>query len=35
MDDPYLVPGTDVLKNKLNITQKALLEKAEAEITYL
>lgn len=35
MHDPYLIPDTDVLKNRLGITDKALLEKAEADITYL
>lgn len=35
MLDPYLIPDTDVLKNRLGITDKALLEKAEADITYL
>lgn len=35
MLDPYLIPNTDVLQNKLGITDKELLEKAEADITYL
>lgn len=35
MLDPYLIPDTDVLQNKLGITDKNLLEKAEADITYL
>lgn len=35
MFDPYLIVDTDVLKNKLGITDKELLEKAEADITYL
>lgn len=35
MLDPYLIPETDVLQNKLGITDKNLLEKAEADITYL
>ncbi|HGF8070012.1 TPA: Fic/DOC family protein [Enterococcus faecium] len=35
MFDPYVIPGTDVLKNHLGITDKELLDKAEADITYL
>lgn len=35
MLDPYLIPDTDVLQNKLGIADKDLLEKAEADITYL
>lgn len=35
MLDPYLIPGTDVLQNKLGIADKDTLEKAEADITYL
>lgn len=35
MLDPYLIPDTNVLKNKLHITNKEILEKAEADITYL
>lgn len=35
MLDPYLIPDTDVLKNKLDIADKDILEKAEADITYL
>ncbi|MEO1771374.1 Fic/DOC family protein [Candidatus Enterococcus ferrettii] len=35
MLDPYLFPDTDVLKNRLDIKNKELLEKAEADITYL
>ena len=35
MLDPYLIPDTDVLQNKLGIAEKDLLEKAEADITYL
>lgn len=35
MFDPYLIPDTDVLQNKLNIVDKQLLEQAEADITYL
>ncbi|GEK37345.1 Fic/DOC family protein [Enterococcus thailandicus] len=35
MFDPYVIPGTDVLKNHLGITDKVLLDKAEADITYL
>ncbi|MFZ8764526.1 Fic/DOC family protein [Enterococcus diestrammenae] len=35
MFDPYVIPGTDVLKNHLGITNKELLDKAEADITYL
>jgi len=35
MFDPYVIPGTDVLKNQLGITNKELLDKAEADITYL
>lgn len=35
MFDPYVIPGTDVLKNHLGITDKDLLDKAEADITYL
>ena len=31
--NPYLIPGTDCLKNKLGITDKDALEKAEADIT--
>lgn len=34
MYDPYLIPNTDVLQNKLDISDKELLEKAEADITY-
>lgn len=35
MRDPYLITNTDTLENKLGITDKGLLEKAEADITYL
>lgn len=35
MRDPYLILNTDTLENKLGITNKRLLEKAEADITYL
>lgn len=35
MLDPYLIPDTDVLQNKLGIADKDILEKAEADITYL
>ena len=35
MLDPYLIPDSDILQNKLGITNKDLLEKAEADITYL
>ncbi|AUJ87188.1 MULTISPECIES: hypothetical protein [Enterococcus] len=35
MLDPYLIQETDVLQNKLVITDRALLEKTEADITYL
>lgn len=35
MIDPYLIPNSDVLKNKLGIHDRILLEKAEADITYL
>ncbi|EOL43037.1 hypothetical protein RV11_GL003145 [Enterococcus phoeniculicola] len=35
MCDPYLIPNTRVLRNKLGITNEELLEKAEADITYL
>lgn len=35
MLDPYLIPNTNVLQNKLGITDKYILEKAEADITYL
>ncbi len=31
--DPYLNPGTDCLRNKLNITDKAALSAAEHEVT--
>ena len=34
MYDPYLIPNTNVLQNKLEISDKELLEKAEADITY-
>ena len=33
--DPYVYPGTFILKNKLNIRDAALLEQAELAITYL
>lgn len=32
-DDPYLIPGTDVLRNKLGITDAEKLGAAEREIT--
>lgn len=35
MFDPYLIPDTDVLQNKLGITDREILEEAEADITYL
>ena len=35
MLDPYLIPNTDILQNRLGITDKSLLEKAESDITYL
>ena len=35
MLDSYLIPDTDVLQNKLGIADKDILEKAEADITYL
>lgn len=35
MFDPYLIPNTEVLQNRLGIKDKELLEKAEADITYL
>lgn len=35
MFDPYLIPDTQILKNKLGIVDKDFLEKAEADITYL
>lgn len=35
MLDLYLIPDTDVLQNKLGITDKEILERAEADITYL
>lgn len=35
MIDPYLIPNTNILKNKLNILDMDTLEKAEADITYL
>lgn len=35
MYDPYLISNTNVLKNKLDINDKQLLEEAEADITYL
>ena len=35
MFDPYLIPNTNILKNKLNILDMDTLEKAEADITYL
>ena len=34
MFDPYLIPNTNILKNKLNILDMDTLEKAEADITY-
>lgn len=34
MHDPYLIPNTDVLQNRLDISDKELLERAEADITY-
>lgn len=34
-DDPYCYPGTDVLKNRLNLTDASELEQVEAEITAL
>lgn len=35
MLDPYLIPDTNVLQNRLGITDKDILEEAEADITYL
>lgn len=35
MHDPYLIPDTNILQNKLGITDRKLLEQAEADITYL
>ena len=35
MLDPYLIPNTDILQNRLGITDKSLLKKAESDITYL
>lgn len=35
MLDRYLIPDTDVLQNKLGITDREILEEAEADITYL
>lgn len=35
MVDPNLIPETNVLKNKLGITDQKLLDQAEADITYL
>lgn len=34
-DDPYCYPGTDVLRNRLNLTDACELEQVEAEITAL
>lgn len=31
MKDPYVYEGTNVLKNKLEIKDKAILEKAESD----
>ena len=31
MHDPYLYEGTDVLKNRLNIRDKRLLDEAESD----
>ena len=31
MRDPYLYEGTDVLKNRLNIRDKRLLDEAESD----
>lgn len=31
MRDPYLYEGTDVLKNRLNIWDKRLLDEAESD----
>jgi len=33
MIDPDLIPETNVLKNKLGITDQTLLDQAEADIT--
>ena len=35
MIDSDLIPETNVLKNKLGITDQTLLDQAEADITYL
>lgn len=35
MQDPYLYEGSEVLKNKLNIHDADLLERAESDITYI
>lgn len=35
MFDPYLIPDTDVMQNRLGIKNREILEKAEADITYL
>ena len=34
MIDPDLIPETNVLKNKLGITDQTLLDQAEADITW-
>jgi len=35
MNDPYLIPGTSVLKNKLNLTLQSDLDEAEADYAAL
>lgn len=35
MNDPYLIPGTSVLKNKLNLTLQPDLDEAEADYAAL
>ena len=35
MNDPYLIPGTSVLKNKLNLTSQSALDEAEADYAAL
>lgn len=35
MADPYLLPGTEVLRNKLNLTVQAVLDEAEGDFASL